>query len=217
MSVLDILNERGFIEKTTHERELRDFLAESGGTCYIGFDPTASSLHVGSLVPIMSLAHMQREGHRPIALVGGGTGLIFAVVKARSMWYTPIFPLVFIISALASGGGLLLFARVFLLPEPLRDRNVLPSVANIVAAFLIFDVIVVFLELLVGWYGGIPEHIAIIPPHSSTYFEFSTDCSITLTAYHIADYFQPPPRQAISPHYPADPTTSYDCGRSGTV
>ena len=45
-------------------------------TCYIGFDPTASSLHVGSLVPIMSLAHMQRHGHRPIALVGGGTGLV---------------------------------------------------------------------------------------------------------------------------------------------
>jgi len=76
MSVLDTLNERGFIEKTTHDGELRDFLAEKGGTCYIGFDPTASSLHVGSLVPIMSLAHMQREGHRPIALVGGGTGLV---------------------------------------------------------------------------------------------------------------------------------------------
>ncbi|MEA1969712.1 MAG: tyrosine--tRNA ligase, partial [Thermodesulfobacteriota bacterium] len=45
-------------------------------SCYIGFDPTASSLHVGSLVPIMSLAHMQRNGHCPIALVGGGTGLI---------------------------------------------------------------------------------------------------------------------------------------------
>ena len=76
MSVLDTLNERGFIEKTTHDRELKDFLEEKGGTCYIGFDPTASSLHVGSLVPIMSLAHMQREGHRPIALVGGGTGLV---------------------------------------------------------------------------------------------------------------------------------------------
>ena len=45
-------------------------------TCYIGFDPTASSFHVGSLVPIMSLAHMQRAGHRPIALVGGGTTLV---------------------------------------------------------------------------------------------------------------------------------------------
>ena len=45
-------------------------------TCYIGFDPTASSFHVGNLVPIMALAHMQRHGHRPIALVGGGTGLV---------------------------------------------------------------------------------------------------------------------------------------------
>ncbi len=75
-NVLDTLKERGFIEKTTHDAELREFLAAAGGTCYIGFDPTASSLHVGSLVPIMSLAHMQREGHRPIALVGGGTGLV---------------------------------------------------------------------------------------------------------------------------------------------
>lgn len=76
MNVIDVLRERGFIDQTTHDRELRDFLEEKGGTCYIGFDPTASSLHVGSLVPIMSLAHMQRAGHRPIALVGGGTGLV---------------------------------------------------------------------------------------------------------------------------------------------
>ncbi|MDM8521987.1 tyrosine--tRNA ligase [Desulfococcaceae bacterium HSG8] len=76
MSVLDVLRERGFIEMTTHEKELEDFLNQENATCYIGFDPTASSLHVGSLVPIMSLAHMQRHGHRPVALVGGGTGLV---------------------------------------------------------------------------------------------------------------------------------------------
>lgn len=76
VNVLDILEERGFIEKTTHDQELRDYLEKAGQTCYIGFDPTASSLHIGSLVPIMSLAHMQRSGHRPIALVGGGTGLV---------------------------------------------------------------------------------------------------------------------------------------------
>ena len=75
-NVLDILMERGFIEQTTHEDELRRYLEGDARSCYIGFDPTASSLHVGSLVPIMSLAHMQRRGHRPIALVGGGTGLI---------------------------------------------------------------------------------------------------------------------------------------------
>ncbi len=71
----EVFIERGFIEKVTDEEKLPEIL---GGkvTCYIGFDPTASSFHVGSLVPIMSLAHMQRHGHRPIALVGGGTGLV---------------------------------------------------------------------------------------------------------------------------------------------
>jgi tyrosyl-tRNA synthetase len=76
MNVLDILKERGFIDQATHDRELRDCLDQGNVTCYIGFDPTAASLHVGSLVPIMSLAHMQRKGHRPIALVGGGTGMV---------------------------------------------------------------------------------------------------------------------------------------------
>ncbi|MBF0210468.1 MAG: tyrosine--tRNA ligase [Desulfamplus sp.] len=76
MNILDILKERGFIEAVTHEDELRDYLNGNNATCYIGFDPTASSLHVGSLVCIMALAQMQRAGHRPIALVGGGTGLI---------------------------------------------------------------------------------------------------------------------------------------------
>jgi tyrosyl-tRNA synthetase len=75
-NVLDILKTRGFVEQTTHDESLRDYLDSEQVTCYIGFDPTASSLHVGSLVPIMSLAHMQRNGHRPIALVGGGTGLV---------------------------------------------------------------------------------------------------------------------------------------------
>ena len=76
MSVLEILKTRGFIENQTHEAELSEYLEKEGGSCYIGFDPTADSLHVGHLIPIMSLAHMQRNGHRPIALVGGGTGMI---------------------------------------------------------------------------------------------------------------------------------------------
>ena len=75
-NVLDILKERGFIDQTTHDQELRDCLDQGNVTCYIGFDPTAASLHIGSLVPIMSLAHMQRQGHRPIALIGGGTGMV---------------------------------------------------------------------------------------------------------------------------------------------
>ena len=75
-NVLDILRERGFIDQTTHDRELNECLEQGNVTCYIGFDPTAASLHVGSLVPIMSLAHMQRQGHRPIALIGGGTGMV---------------------------------------------------------------------------------------------------------------------------------------------
>lgn len=76
MSVLSELKTRGFIEATTHTQELEEYLENNRATCYIGFDPTASSLHVGSLVCIMALAHMQRAGHRPIGLVGGGTGLI---------------------------------------------------------------------------------------------------------------------------------------------
>ena len=75
-NLIDILKKRGFIDQTTHEKVLDEYLETEQVTCYIGFDPTASSLHVGSLVPIMSLAHMQRHGHRPIALIGGGTGLV---------------------------------------------------------------------------------------------------------------------------------------------
>ena len=75
-SVYNVLFERGFIEQVTDEKLISEFLGENSITCYIGFDPTAESLHVGSLVPLMALAHMQRHGHRPIALIGGGTALI---------------------------------------------------------------------------------------------------------------------------------------------
>ena len=75
-NLIDILYERGFIEKTTHDDELVGYIDQGNIAGYIGFDPTASSLHIGSLVPIMSLAHMQKHGHRPIALIGGGTGLV---------------------------------------------------------------------------------------------------------------------------------------------
>ena len=72
----DILKERGFVEQVTDEGLIQELFAKGPVTCYIGFDPTATSLHIGSLVPIMSLAHMQQSGNKPIALVGGGTGLI---------------------------------------------------------------------------------------------------------------------------------------------
>ena len=75
-NLIDILYERGFIEKTTHDDELVEYIDQGNIKGYIGFDPTALSLHIGSLVPIMSLAHMQKHGHRPIALIGGGTGLV---------------------------------------------------------------------------------------------------------------------------------------------
>lgn len=73
--ILDTLAERGFLEQMTDEQGLRTLFREPT-TCYIGFDPTASSLHVGSMVPLMALAHLQRAGHRPIALLGAGTALI---------------------------------------------------------------------------------------------------------------------------------------------
>ncbi|MDO9514968.1 MAG: tyrosine--tRNA ligase [Syntrophales bacterium] len=75
-SAYDVLYERGFIEQVTDEEPIQSLLEKETVTCYIGFDPTAASLHIGSLVPIMSLVHMQRCGHSPIALVGGGTALI---------------------------------------------------------------------------------------------------------------------------------------------
>ena len=75
VNVFDVLVERGFVAQVTEEALLREALAEPI-SCYVGFDPTADSLHVGSLVPIFALAHMQRHGHRPLVLVGGGTGMV---------------------------------------------------------------------------------------------------------------------------------------------
>ncbi len=75
-NVFDVLLERGFIEQTTHESEIRELLAKEKTTFYIGFDPTADSLTAGHFLTIMAMIHMQKAGHRPIALVGGGTGMI---------------------------------------------------------------------------------------------------------------------------------------------
>ena len=73
--ILDILKDRGFIAQMTYEEELYKQL-EQPTTFYVGFDPTADSLHIGHYIPIMAMAHMQRAGHRPIALMGGGTAMI---------------------------------------------------------------------------------------------------------------------------------------------
>ncbi len=74
-SFLEELRWRGFLEATTSD-ELDAFLNAGKRTMYVGFDPSADSLHLGSLIPVMALAHAQRHGHRPLVLVGGGTGLI---------------------------------------------------------------------------------------------------------------------------------------------
>jgi tyrosyl-tRNA synthetase len=74
-NVVDVLQERGFIEQIT-DTGLREAASNQTLKCYVGFDPTARSLHLGHIIPVMGLAHFQRNGHIPIALVGGGTGMI---------------------------------------------------------------------------------------------------------------------------------------------
>ena len=75
-NVYDVLKERGYIKQLTHEEEIKEILAKEKVTFYIGFDPTADSLHVGHFIAMMFMAHMQQHGHRPIALAGGGTGMV---------------------------------------------------------------------------------------------------------------------------------------------
>lgn len=75
-TIMDTLAERGFINQVTDPDDLRRVTARGAITLYCGFDPTSDSLHIGHLVQIMALAHFQRHGHRPIALVGGGTTMI---------------------------------------------------------------------------------------------------------------------------------------------
>ncbi|MFH1279150.1 MAG: tyrosine--tRNA ligase [Candidatus Eisenbacteria bacterium] len=75
MNLFQEMEARGFIEQATSD-EIGGILEKERVTCYIGFDPTASSLHVGNLIPIVGLARLQRAGHRPIAVMGGATGMI---------------------------------------------------------------------------------------------------------------------------------------------
>ena len=76
MNALDVLKARGFIKQTIFEDDLHELLDKEKISFYVGFDPTADSLHIGHYIPVMAMAWMQRYGHRPIALFGGGTGMI---------------------------------------------------------------------------------------------------------------------------------------------
>ena len=76
LNAFDILRERGFVAQVTDEPAVRELLGAGPVTFYIGFDPTASSLHCGSLVPIMAMAQLQRAGHKPLGLIGGGTAMV---------------------------------------------------------------------------------------------------------------------------------------------
>lgn len=75
-NVFDILVERGYIKQMTHEKEIRELLGNEKITFYIGFDPTGDSLHVGHFIAMMFMRYMQKSGHRPIALIGGGTAMV---------------------------------------------------------------------------------------------------------------------------------------------
>lgn len=75
-NVMDTLRRRGFIKQTVYEEELYEKLGKESVPFYIGFDPTADSLHVGHFLTLIAMHHMQQAGHKPIVLIGGGTGMI---------------------------------------------------------------------------------------------------------------------------------------------
>ena len=75
-NVYDILEERGLLKQASHPEEIKELLGREKVTFYVGFDPTADSLHIGHYVALMTMAHMQRAGHRPIVLLGGGTAMV---------------------------------------------------------------------------------------------------------------------------------------------
>jgi molybdopterin-containing oxidoreductase family membrane subunit len=97
----------------------------------------------------------------PVALaVHGGTGAIFAVVKARPYWYTGLFPLIFIVSALASGGALLTFLYAFFGRKDKEHSTLVAGLGKMVAGFLALDLVFLASETLVGLYGAVPDHLA---------------------------------------------------------
>ena len=76
MGFIEVMKERNMLAQVTHEEELQAHLEEAPRTAYAGFDPTADSLHVGHLLPVLALRRWQRAGHRVIAVCGGGTAMI---------------------------------------------------------------------------------------------------------------------------------------------
>ena len=98
----------------------------------------------------------------PIAIVvHGGTGAIFAVVKSRPSWYTGLFPIIFLVSALVSGGAGLTFLTAFGMPiERAKKLPLVRSLATLVVGFVALDLLLICSEVLVTFYGGIPDHVA---------------------------------------------------------
>jgi len=76
LNAFDVLKQRGFIKQTVYEDQLYNLLENEKVSFYVGFDPTADSLHIGHYIPVMAMAHMQKLGHKPIVLIGGGTAMV---------------------------------------------------------------------------------------------------------------------------------------------
>ena len=74
--IMKILEDRGFIEQLTHETEMKELFQKEKISFYLGIDPTADSLHIGHFIALMVASHLQKAGHKPIILVGGGTATI---------------------------------------------------------------------------------------------------------------------------------------------
>lgn len=98
----------------------------------------------------------------PVAIgVHGGTGAIFAVVAARPYWYSPLFPIIFLVSALASGAGLMTFLYSLLGRRDEEYDRIVKGMANLALLFISVDALLLASEFLVGLYGGIPEHVEV--------------------------------------------------------
>ena len=125
--VFETLNERGFVKQTTNAEQVAHLLSEGQVTYYVGFDPTATSLHVGSLVPIMAMAHLQRAGHKPIAIIGGGTTMIGDPTDKTDMR-----PMLSQENITANGKGILAQLQRYLnLDNAIADANDSQSVSKV--------------------------------------------------------------------------------------